>query len=184
MVYAGLLTALIGMMALIWDVSTLRNDAHAIQTAADMSAVAGAMELTDAALLLEGGHPGCHAAWNYILANTREASPPPMHLCVPHSLPTVVCTPGLEVSQTQSTGPYEVTVTWPVPDDSPLLQPGVDPAADGASPCHRIAVRVKRTRGFTFAPVLGISQGTTLAVAVARRRPEATAGEIPAMLIR
>ena len=176
-----LLVVLFTMLALVIDIAALRSDARASQKTGDFAAISGALAL-DPVL---GGDPraGCISAYQYFLANTRMTSgaPSAATACAAFNGITV-CNPLVPVVAQIDVGPYHVTITNPVLDNSPLMQGRSEPAIDG-SPCQRIAVQVRRTRGFLFGGIVNGSQGQTEPPAVARATAGHTDEAFPSLVL-
>ena len=167
---AILLVVIFTMLALVLDIAALRSDARASQKTGDFAAISGALAL-DPVL---GGDPraGCIAAYQYFVANSRVSNPLLASTACAAFNGVTVCNPAVEVRAEIDVGPYHVTIINPVLDTSPLMQGRSEPAIDG-SPCQRIAVQVRRIRGFLFGGILNAPSGQTEPPAVAR----ATAGQ-------
>jgi hypothetical protein len=183
--YALLVVALFMTAALVVDLSGLRQDRRMERLAADAAVTAGAIRLSP----LAGSNTpnaACLEVWRYIRLNLPGAgSAGPA--CSSTNFPTSTGTcPSVTRTQSAAAGEYEVTVSWPIPNDdpavagdSPLLeQPNVtgrgtyvqppDPVNDGLVPCERMAVTVSRDRDFTFAAIGGFTSGATNNTSVAR----------------
>lgn len=179
--YAILLVALIGIVAVVLDLTALRHDRRASRTTADLAAVAGVMDLDP----FFGGSPkeACLSAWAYFLANTPEVTGAADPCSAFDGQNDATCNPAVPIEATQANaGPYSVTITWPVPDTSPLMQSRLNGDFDGAA-CERLAVRVTRTRGFLFAPLIGSTEGSTGASAVARTSAGDSLAEIASLVV-
>lgn len=178
--YALLLVVMLGMAAVVLDLAALRYDRRLSQTAADMAAVAGAMSLH---AQFEGSpREACEDAWGYFLANTPQtpgSAPNPCGSTFPEG---AACSPNTPRTATGEVGPYEVRITWPVPDGSPLLQGRSEGEVDG-HPCERIAIEVERLRAFLFAPVMDFTEGSTTAPAVGRAFALGEQGEVVSLVV-
>jgi hypothetical protein len=178
---AILLLALLSTVALVIDLAALRQDVRISQLVSDFSATAGALELDPDF----GGSPyaACQSAWAYFLANSPEAPSSAADPCDAFPTDGSYCaadTPPVVASAT--VGPYEVTITQPVPDDSPLLKSWLEPDIDGDR-CERIGVSISRTRGFIFGPVIGVASGIAGAGAVARAAAGTSQPELVPLLV-
>jgi hypothetical protein len=195
--FAMLLTAMLGLAALAIDLGALRVDRRAAQTAADMAAAAGVLrlnpEFTDPTGA--GGSPprACREAIAYFVANSPGAAPPPGDPCAAwDAFSYETCTEATSTNLvTAESGDYEVTLAWPVhhgvagADGYTWMEDeGYSEELDGR-PCGRMGVRVSRTRGFLFGPVLdpGFAEGTTQARAVARVDQDGELGGVPALVV-
>lgn len=178
--YTILLLAIFAMVALVLDAGALRLDLRASRSKADFAVVAGAMDLDP----FFGGTPkaACLSAWNYFLANTPEAAGTPDPCSAFDGQTDASCNPSLPIEVSQVAGPYTVTISWPVPDTSPLLEGRLNPQFDGG-PCERIAVEIERTRGFVFSSAIGIFSAETTTHAVARTSAGENLAEIASLVI-
>jgi len=163
--FALLLTGLLGMAAIVIDLAALRLDVRVNQNAADFAATAGA----EAMNTLSGGTPyaGCTEAWVYLEKNLAVS--PSSDPC--SSFPKTTCNASAEVSQTGSAGKFAITITNPIPDTDALMsfydQTAVDTETADGTPCERIGVTVQQTQPYTFGKLYAPS-GTTTIHAVAR----------------
>lgn len=173
-VTALVLVAVLILTALVLDLAALRTDMRASHTVADITSIAGVIELTASA------YAACLAAWHYFLANTGMSAPDP---CGPFLSASFVCAPDTPSTTVIGTaGPYVVRMTTPVPDSSPLMMGWISPDIDGA-PCERFAVEIFRGRDFLFAPVIDSSSGQTGVSAVARTSIGNVSGELVALVV-
>jgi hypothetical protein len=178
---AILLLALLATVALVIDLAALRQDVRISQLVSDFSATAGAFELDSDF----GGSPNaaCLSAWAYFLANSPEAPSGAADPCGAFPTDGSYCAAGTPpVVASATAGPYVVTITHPVPDDSPLLKSWLEPDIDGF-PCERIGVTISRTRGFIFGPVIGAFSGVAGAGAVARAAAGTAQPELVPLLV-
>jgi hypothetical protein len=178
-IYAILVIALIGIAALVVDISTMRSDRRTERSAADAAASAGGFSLA------VGPRQACTTAMKAAFANLGV---PLVTNCTGFPVAPTGCT-GLTSTTYQATsGAFTVEVTWPVPDANSLMtSPDNRPVAlsqavvaahgdevrDGL-PCSRVAVRVSRDSELFFASVFNVfssgSQshtGSTSSVSVA-----------------
>lgn len=168
--FALLVTALLGMAAVVLDLAALRQDRSANRTTADHAAAAGAF-----ALAAETGTAvqACQDAWAYFLDNTPDAgsstSTPP---CGNFS---AACDPLVARTAVGTAGDYIVTITNPVLDGDALMQPDAigSPAqaantdVDG-TPCERIGVRIVEEHTTSFARAINVDRSSTDSHSVAR----------------
>lgn len=179
-IFAILLVAIFTLVAYVIDIAALRADARAGQEAGDFAAIAGALALEPTT----GGNPvdACIAAIQYFVANTpgtsMPASAPGQCASAFGSIPSC----DVAIESEFIIGPYTVTVTYPIPNDHPLMQGRGDAGIDGG-PCDRIAVQVFRNRAFLFGGILGSSQGTTEPPAVARAHSRSNSTAAVALLL-
>ena len=176
--YVILILGLFGMAALAVDLSSLREDRNGDRAVADAAAAAGALSLHSSS---PGPFNACEAAW--IVAARNLGYTPPIAGGTPCSgvgsgiTTLTTCTDSdTPRTVTGSVGPYALTITTPVPDDSSLLNAdtaggdttqSVSSEWDG-SQCDRIAVTIQRTRKATFGNVFGAAQNSTTVHSVAR----------------
>lgn len=176
--WALMLTAILGMIALVLDLGRLRDTKRSLERTADLAALAGAQDLTSSS----GPYDACRRAAIYAgqNLNTTFSSTP----C--NQFQTTACTPlSARPPATMTAGDYTLTVENPVLD-SQIVDPnypgGTNPDRDGASnqACQRMRVTLARTNTALFARVLGASTLTTRGSAVVRAfvdtKPVQTAG--------
>ena len=177
---AVMLVVLFTLLALVLDIAALRSDARASQKTGDFAAISGALAL-DPVL---GGDPraGCIAAYQYFVANSRVTNAPLASTACAAFNGVTICNPAVEIRAEIDVGPYHVTITNPVLDTSPLMQGRSEPAIDG-SPCQRIAVQVRRVRGFLFGGILNATSGQTEPPAVARATAGHTDEAFPSLVL-
>lgn len=181
----GLLTLLLfATVAIVVDLGSLRADTRANQKIADAAATSGALDLDP----LFGGTPiaGCAAAWSYFLANTPDAPQDASNPCAPFASMTTclrfAATLPAPISVTGTAGPYDVTITYPVLDGSPLMKGRLKRIIDG-EPCERIGVVIARSRGYLFGAVVGAFGGASSSQAVARATSSGGQGEPVALVV-
>lgn len=179
--YAIIVTVMVGMSAIMLDLGALRADARANQTVSDFAATAGALELDP----VSGGsaYDACLSAWNYFLANTSDAPSSATPPCDTFA-GVAPCDPIAPVERVAigTAGPYQVTIVHAVLDGSPYMDSRLNSDIDGG-PCDRVAVRIVRSRGFVLGPVLGSTSGKAPAQAVARSFNSNGQGEGVALVI-
>lgn len=191
--YVMLVVTLAVVVGLVADIGALRQDRRVERLAADSAAVAGGLALAPLA-----GNPAaataCAEAWAYAKANLPGAD-----LSVPAPCGSVPATcPATQGSYQAVSGPWTVTITWPIPNTSSLMtKPGVRPArdsltqtvipsgdVDGVDPCLRIGVTVSRKRDFAFASAGGFGSGQTSNTSVALSVPDGGGGqEVPLVVL-
>jgi hypothetical protein len=178
---AGSMVLLLAIAALVLDLAALRADRARSRTVSDQAATSGSLELWAG-----DGTAACETALAYINLNMHGG---PFTGADCTSLPSS-CGPGTAAVSTQATsGQWTATITYPVPDGHPLL----DPAAIGATTqaihtedgvrCERLGVQIEGTRQFFFANVLGAVSGDTEVHAVARAKPSDSADMVLNLLI-
>ena len=179
MVTAALLM-LFGVAALAVDLSMLRGDVRSDRLVTDAAATAGVAYVEP--FSGSAADEACEVAWDYVLINLADEgstlSPPPCATNLGGQCDAA--TPRTAVGQA---GPYDVTITHPVPDGHPLMGgQAIDPDLDGAS-CQRLGVTVTRSRDYVFAPVIGFDQGETTVSSVARIGADIGEGELVPLLV-
>lgn len=171
-VVALLLTALLGVSAIVLDLGALRADRIAGKSIADMAAAAAAVNYQHH----QEGEPlrACLTALDYSIENIGDIDTLTGldgQACEDVFDASYVCSPTdeNEAVYTDPDGDYRVTIVTPVRDgDDDFLQ-GLDHGAHDGQPCDRVGVRVERDRSFLFAPAAGfIEQGSTRPSSVAR----------------
>lgn len=136
---AATIGALLVMAALVLDLAGARRDRDADQIAADAMSLAGAQGMSGTT---SDGTAACQAAWSYLVVNLPSAETAPAPSCTTFASACVATT----ARQVQATvGSYRITITHPVPNNSPLLQGRAAGALDGA-PCQRLGIRVQQDR--------------------------------------
>jgi hypothetical protein len=175
----GLLVVVLVMTAgIVVDLSGMREDRRAERLAADAASTAGAVKLNALGGIADA-QAACQEAWRFLKVNLPGADSASAD-CPSGTFPSTFTTcPAAARSVTGPAGPWRVTVTWPVPDDHPLMtdpsvtgrndyQQPLDAEVDGADPCGRLGVSVSRVREFLFAGVGGFVSGATSNASVAR----------------
>jgi hypothetical protein len=184
--FALLVTALLGMAAIVLDLGALRQDRSANRTTADHAASAGAL-----ALAAETGTAvqACQDAWAYFLDNSPDAGPAPS--APPCGNFSPACDPAAGRAPVVGTvGNYTVTITNPVLDGDALMQPDAigsptqvaNPAVDG-TPCERIGVRIVKEHITSFARAIGVDRSSTDSHSVARSDVNANQDGVVALLL-
>jgi len=175
----GLVVVLIVMtVAVVVDLSTMREDRRLEKLAADAAATSGAIKL-NAVVGSANANAACTEAWSYLKLNLPGAAGATT-ACPSAKFPVnFLSCPSDVRTETAPAGPWDVTITWPVPDSNPLMttpnisgsqtytQP-IDVSIDGTDPCGRLGVSVSRDRDFAFATVGGFTNSTTTNSSVAR----------------
>lgn len=168
---ALLMTAMLGMAALVLDLAALRQHRTANRAIADHAAMAGAMVLASE---MGTTMQACEEAWAYFVANSRDASlavPPPCAAAFAGTCDATVARP----PAVGTVGAYTVSITNPVLDADPLMQPDAigapdqapNPALDG-TPCERTAVHIVQRHLTSFAGAIGVRTADTRSHSVAR----------------
>jgi Putative Flp pilus-assembly TadE/G-like len=200
--YAVLLTVMIGIAALVLDLANLRLDRRANRAAADSAAIAAAAELGQAA---SSPREACEKAVHYAEANLGVTTPG-ANTCAadfPAAANEVAaaCAVGAKLvaedvpsyppGSTPDRNSFRIEVSWPVPDDDWLM---TDPdredstsivqgiSAKDGKPCARMGVEVIQRGQFVFAGIFGFSGQTTSSHSVGLSGVGAT-GDVPAPLV-
>jgi hypothetical protein len=162
------LVMLMGAAAIAVDLAALRLDRSADQKVTDSAASAGALAALDGT-----GQDVCEAALGYVAINAQEIGSIDDSGCAT-SFPSPTCDPANPEPHTVFEGRFVITVTYPVPDDDPLMTsaqlgaPTQELVADDGAPCERVAVQMSATHDSLFAQLIGFDQGTTTVHTVAR----------------
>ena len=199
--YAVLLTVMVGMAALVLDLANLRLDRRANRAAADSAAIAAAAQLGQAA---SSPRDACEKAAHYAEANLGITSPG-ANTCAatfPAAAAAVetACAAGAKLvaedvpsyppGSTPDRDTFRIEVSWPVPDGDRLM---TDPdrensttivqgiSAKDGKPCARMGVEVIQRGQFVFAGIFGISGQTTGSHSVGLSGVGET-GDVPAPL--
>ncbi len=161
------LVALIAMAALVLDLAAVRVNRAASQTVADSAAAAAAIEADGI-----DGQAACETALDYLELNLPHAGPFSGANCLTFTASCDAATPA--ASATATAGSWVATLTYPVPNGSPLLtssaigQPTQPLHPDDGDPCDRFGVSVQSTHDYLFAQILGATSGTAEIHSVAR----------------
>lgn len=159
------LLLLLGASAIAVDLAALRLDRSLDQKVTDSAASAGALAALDST-----GQEACEAALAYVAVNTESIGSIDATDCSTEFAST--CTPGDDITVFE--GRYEITVTYPVENDDPLMTsaqlgaPNQPPVSEDGDPCERVGVQMNATHQSHFAQLIGFDQGTTTVHAVAR----------------
>lgn len=185
--YALLVVVLVGMAALVVDLSVLREERRMSRLAADAAVTAAGVYLNE----LSGFRPktACEEAWAFAATNVGLTTVPPSP-CDPGVFvePFSMC-PSTANEVSNSMGEYTVRITWPVPDAHPLMtNPTVqgnvtqainpDPLVDGDTaaepntPCTRIGVTIERQHPNMFGAILMVDPQRVISSSVARGLPK------------
>jgi Flp pilus assembly protein TadG len=176
-VYALLAVLLFLAGALVVDIGGLQLDRRMERSSTDSAATAGAAFLNPS----DPNSPSdaCRNAFEYVALDLQDEGTMTHGAC---SVLNGTCVDGSTASRvvTGTAGRYTVTVTYPVPDNSPLMIPNVAPN-DGSPaalqtvnssydghPCQRLAVSVTSTRRLGLASAANIRTGSTSVTSVAR----------------
>jgi hypothetical protein len=181
----ALVMVMLAISALVIDLARLRQDRSDNRAVTDLASSAGALTLS------EGTSPdmvaACTTTWDYIRANVADIPAGAAPNCSTFS---TACSPSTARTATGSSGQYTVSITNPVPDGDPLLQPdaigaasqAANSAVDGTA-CQRIAVRIGESRDYAFARFVGLGTSQTTATSVARAKQGTKDAEPIALLL-
>jgi hypothetical protein len=200
--YATLLTVMVGIAALVLDLANLRLDRRENRAAADSAAIAAAAELGQAA---SSPRDACEKAMHYAEANLGITTPG-ANTCaatfpVAEAQVAAACAAGTKLvaediasyppGSTPDRDNFRIEISWPVPDDDRLM---TDPdrensttivqgiSAKDGKPCARMGVEVIQRGEFVFAGIFGFSGQTTSSHSVGLTRVGET-GDVPAPLV-
>jgi hypothetical protein len=172
--WAVLVTGMMVMLAIVIDLGAIRANRRALQSAADVSLLAGGVTF-----VTPGGldpMAACQDAVRYLNQNLPDlpASIDASGFCNQsgRELDKTYCNPPFSRPQaTPSTtaGPYTVELHYPVPDSEIADASGVR-SNDGA-PCERIRLLLTRKDKSFFAGMVGVSTLNSNASATIRRMP-------------
>lgn len=177
------MTAMVIMAAIVVDLSFLRDDRRTDQKVADS---AGA----DAAVMLATttrGQDACRAAFENVKLNVPEIDTITGQDCSTFANSCDVTT--ASKTTTGVSGPYTVTVVYPVEDDHPYMTDGSaigsatrSATAGDGDPCNRVGIGIMLSRDASFAGVIDNSAKSTSVhtVALASTRLE---GPLPINLL-
>jgi Putative Flp pilus-assembly TadE/G-like len=200
--YAVLITVIVGIAALVLDLATLRLDRRANRAAADSAAIAAAAELGQAA---NNPRDACLKAVSYAEANLGITAPSAntcaatfpasdVGVAAACALGTKLIAeevPAYPAGESPDRDRFRIEISWPVPDDDPLM---TDPdrentttivqgiSSQDGKPCQRMAVEIVQRGDFSFAGIFGFSGQTTSSRSVALSDVGET-GEVAAPLV-
>jgi Flp pilus assembly protein TadG len=162
-----ILVALLAVAALVLDLGMVRLNRATSQIAADAASTAAALDASEG-----DGLAACETAISYLELNLPQVTALAGADCL--AFPTTCDETTPPASTTGTAGRWVATVTYPVPDGSPLLDPSAIGAgtqaviADDGSQCERFAVSISSTHRHLFAQIIGATEQTTEVSAVAR----------------
>lgn len=182
--WALLLLAVLTMVAIVLDLSQLRQDRRQARLAADSAVTAGGLSLGRTAA---GRLAACESAWTYAAENLGF-DPPPASPCSPYNSVNggsdcIVANPNTAIPQSVSAalGRYTIEIVNPVSNGSDLLNadligpnlaqvPNSNTGLNDSDgePCTRIGVRITVKREMTFARVIGVNDRQTISHSVSR----------------
>lgn len=179
--YALLVVVLLGMSAIVVDLSSLRADRRDSRNAADVASLAA---VADLGIGPWTPRAACNSAWTYLWTSLNLTAPPAStNPCNGFQVSYATCPSG-PITPLPTSAAYKgisVTFTWPIPSTSNLLlnpdgetantpSRGYNVAFDGsAGGCDRFGVHIARSRTFGLAAGLGVASGRSAAESVARK---------------
>jgi Flp pilus assembly protein TadG len=154
------LLVLLGVSAIVIDLSAVRSDRSAEQKVTDSAAASAALAAVDG-----NGRDACRAALAYVVVNSREIASLDDSGCV--SAFSASCVANRPESHVVTAGRYTITITYPVTDDHPLMTSGQIGAptqtlvvSDGIA-CERVGVHMQSTHRSQFGQLMGFGESTT-----------------------
>jgi hypothetical protein len=179
-VFVLVLAALIAAGALAVDMGTLYFARHSTKAVADMASTAGGLGLEPTT----GGTPlkACQDAWEYAIANLPDA-PAASSPCNAFASPPACGPSTAPITATGTSGPYTISITWPVPDSDARMDSRLTPTIDGDQ-CQRVGVVIQRDNDLLLA---GFGDGpdrmTVGNGSVARAQASQTQGDLVALVV-
>jgi hypothetical protein len=179
--------ALLTVVALVIDLGATRSLRRDARTAADAGSTAGALAVQDPT----GTTTACVDAFAYTFKNLGGTQPSSSTISSACSGMSAVCSGTTPRVATMTSDDRTVTVTNPVPDDSPLMSgtslgngvsQSVNTTKDG-DPCDRVGVEITRPQVSFFRGIVSSSSGNFTVHSVARYSPTARPGTIPPALV-
>lgn len=174
MLVAMSLLLLIGASAVAVDLAAMRLDRSADQKVTDSAASAGALAAFHNVGPNSPGQDACEAALAYVAINAQSIGPVDSTGCASDFV-SPSCDALNPESHPVSVDPrFSITVTYPVPDNDPLMTsaqlgaPTQTVVVDDGGPCERVGVQMSAVHDSLFAQLLGFDQGTTTVHTVAR----------------
>ena len=200
--YAMLIVLLIGITSVVIDLGMMRMDRRANRAAADSAAIAGATKLGLSGTKV---YDACVAALRYAEADLGITSPASDAQCntkfkaSPFNAATA-CAAGTPITAVipLTSGNRTVHITWPVPNNSPLmldpdhernraydLPDQVASTLQDGTRCLRVGVAITQDRNTPFAAVWGNIDATrgTVSHSVGLAAPDDGPGDIAAPLV-
>jgi hypothetical protein len=180
--FAALMVALLGLSAIVVDLSQQRSSRRSAQSIADLAALGGGKSLS-------AGDPGqaCRDAITYLDINVKDLSPK-------IDAPTFCAQSGNNVALTScsvsggpaqakpsaTVGRYAVTLLYPVLDSDMTDSRFTGPGKRDGNACQRMGIRVGITDNAYFGRVLGTSTLQTSRLAVVKQS-NSRGSRIPAL---
>jgi hypothetical protein len=147
-----MLTSLLGMTMIVFDLGALRGNVRTDQSVADLAALAAGPGLG-----ANNPTAACQAAANYVSTNAQLASPiDASTFCLP--MHTTLCSAGGsgQAAPSVSVGKYLVSIHYPVPDTE-IQDPNIVGGArlNDSTQCQRMRVIITSTDSTLFAHMIG-----------------------------
>lgn len=177
------LIMLLLLAALVIDIGLARVDRQANQSAADLSATAGVLNLDRTQA--NAYRSVCESAWEYFLQNTPDADPSAPSRCAEYIDTLFACDPTVDSpAKSWTSGPYTFEIKIPVLDADPRMAgQSFNAEVDGPDPCDRVGISVTRDRQYIFAGIAGFGSASPVADAVARSAGAGDSGEFATLII-
>ena len=176
---AASMLLLVGVAAIAVDLAALRADIRGDRLASDAAATAGVASL--GSLSGNPAEEACGVAWDYLLLNLGDEG---LSLIPPDCTVFIgPCNAAVSREATASAGPYTFEIVHPVPDTHRFMTTQAINAPIDGVPCQRFGVSVERVRDFTFARIIGFSQGSPQVRSVARSGAGSGSSELVPLLL-
>jgi putative Flp pilus-assembly TadE/G-like protein len=180
--FAALMVALLGMSAIVVDLSQQRSSRRSAQMIADIAALGGGKSLS-------AGDPGqaCVDAITYLNTNVKDLSPKinGADFCTQPgnnvTLTNCNLTGGaVQAKPSTTVGRYAITIMYPVLDSDMIDSRYTGKGKRDGAPCQRMGLRVGITDNAYFGRVLGTSTLQTSRMAVVKQS-NSRGSRIPAL---
>jgi hypothetical protein len=173
-IWAVLITALMIMVAIVIDLGQMRSARRSVQSAADISLLAGGGSFSTPVGL--DPMSACQDTIRYLNQDlpSLPASLDPIGFCNQSGkeLNKTICNPPFTspvAAPSTTTGPYRIEVRYPVYDSDIVDASG--PRSTDGDKCERMQLNITRTDSSVFAGIIGVHQLTSKASATIRRMP-------------
>ncbi len=180
------MVALLSVVAIVIDLGATRSLRRDSRSATDAGATAGALAIASP---VSGA--ACNDAFAYTFRDLGGTQPTSASISAACTGLASACSGGTARVATLTVGGVTVSVTNPVPDDSPLMNAtslgsgvaqSLNTAKDG-SPCERVGVEVTRAQPAFFRGVMGAHASNFTVHSVARYSPALRNVIIPPALV-
>lgn len=191
LLFALTLTFLLVLVAMAVDLGQVRSSRRQVQSASDLAALDAGRYLSGRSSAAVDSLPvqACIAATESVARNLADFALPPLATiaaqCGGFPITGSACIPSTTHTATFSSGPYVLTIHYPVRAADLTAIAGGPGALDGTNACERLRVSLRKADRTTFAQVIGVDELTTQVQAVVRSGPEDPGGEVapPAFLL-